>query len=239
MKNTFSALIVEDNPLASAELTDYLAKTNMFEPPTVYTTVADSFNYLNHQTVDILFLDLDLPDLPGLELLKLLQKRPPVIITSLHIDLAVDCFDFDVADFLTKPYSYTRLLRGIHRAIRKQNSLVSLPEPTPLKKHIFLQTGRSSARFELKDILYIEAYGVYVKVMTASGVVVVNQMLSNIEENLPETSFLRIHRSFVVNLDHLKRIEPNDLWVGSHQIPIGLSYKEKVRQKLKNDGIIP
>lgn len=240
MNNKFTALIVEDDPLASEELTGFLNKTNMFEKPIVHSTVAESFDFLKHQSVDIIFLDLDLPDLPGLELLKMLQAYPAVIITSLHIDLAIDCFDFEVVDFLTKPYPYTRLLRGIHRAIQKRSSSrAKIPSETvSSKNHIFLQIGRSSERFELNDILCVEAYGIYVKVITVSGIIVVNQMLSSIEESLPKSFFLRIHRSFLINLNHLKRIEPNDLWVGSHQIPIGLSYKEKVRQKLKSDGIL-
>ncbi len=241
MNNKFTALIVEDDPLASEELSGYLSKTNMFEKPGVYSTVAESFNFLKHQNVDIIFLDLDLPDLPGLELLKMLPSYPAVIITSLHIDLAIDCFDLEVVDFLTKPYPYTRLLRGIHRAIQKKNiaPTKSTEEPASSKNHIFLQIGRSSERFNLNDILCVEAYGIYVKVITTSGVLVVNQMLSSIEESLPKTFFLRTHRSYLINLNHLKRIEPNDLWVGNHQIPIGLSYKEKVRQKLKSDGILP
>lgn len=240
MNNKFTALIVEDDPLASDELASYLGKTNMFEQPAIYSTVTEAFNFLKSRSVDVIFLDLDLPDLPGLELLKMLPAYPAVIITSSHIDLAIDCFDFEVVDFLTKPYPYTRLLRGIQRAIHKQNlspEKIS-SEPPVLKKHIFLQIGRSSERFDLNDILCVEAYGIYVKVITTSGVMVVNQMLSSIEENLPKSFFMRIHRSFLINLNHLKRIEPNDLWVGNHQIPIGLSYKEKVRQKLKSDGII-
>jgi two-component system response regulator LytT len=238
MKNKFAALIVEDDPVAEAELTLFLGRTNMFEKPTVYASVMESYSHLIGQTVDILFLDLELRDFSGLELLRLIENPPPVIITSSHVQLAIDCFEFDVADFLSKPYSYTRLLRGIHRAIQKQPSTHTSGEDVSSKKHIFLQTGRASERFELNDILYIEAYGIYVKVITKSGVSVVNQMLSSIEKDLPATSFLRIHRSFLINLEHLNRIEPNDLWVGSFQIPIGLSHKDKVRQTLKNNGII-
>ncbi len=238
MKTKFAALIVEDDPVAAAELDLFLGKTNMFEKPIVYPTVMESYRHLIGQAVDILFLDLELRDFPGLELLRLLESPPPVIITSSHVELALDCFEFEVADFLSKPYSYTRLLRGIQRAIQKQPSPDILSRDLSSKKHIFLQTGRASERFELNDILYIEAYGIYVKVITKSGVVVVNQMLSSIEKDLPPTSFLRVHRSFMINLEHLNRIEPNDLWINSFQIPIGLSHKDKVRQTLKNNGIL-
>ncbi|AEI50242.1 LytR/AlgR family response regulator transcription factor [Runella slithyformis] len=240
MKNKFTALIVEDDPFASSELAGYLHKTNMFEQPAIFSNVTESFNFLKLNAIDIIFLDLDLPDLPGLELLKMLPAYPSVIITSSHISLAIDCFDFEVTDFLTKPYHYTRLLRSIHRAVQKQHFGFEKPlsESPNSSKHIFLQVGRSSERLDLNDIVYVEAYGIYVKVITTTGVMVVNQMLSGIEETLPKTFFLRIHRSYLINLNHLKRINPNDLLVGSHQIPIGLSYKDKVRQKLKSDGII-
>ncbi len=238
MKNKFAALIVEDDPVAEAELTLFLGRTNMFEKPTVFASVMESYSHLVGQTVDILFLDLELRDFSGLELLRLIESPPPVIITSSHVELAIDCFEFEVADFLSKPYSYTRLLRGIHRAIQKQPSTHISGEDASSKKHIFLQTGRASERFELNDILYIEAYGIYVKVITKSGVSVVNQIMSSIEKDLPPTSFLRVHRSFLINLEHLNRIESNDLWVGSYQIPIGLSHKDKVRQTLKNNGIL-
>lgn len=236
MENKFTALIVEDNPLAVDELVNLLDKTGLFGNLVVYAGVTEAFEYLNTKNADILFLDLDLPDLPGLELLKLFPSYPAVIITSLQVDLAVECFDFEVADFLTKPFTYTRLLRAIHRATKKQAK--GIIEPNTTKNHLFLPTGRSTVRFNHNDILCIEAYGIYVKVMTSNGVVVVNQMLSKIEEILPQMPFLRVHRSFLVNLDYLNRIEPNDLWVGQHQIPIGVSYKDKVRQTLKSKGFI-
>lgn len=235
MAATFTALIVEDNPLAVSELVNQLDKTQLFDTPVVRNSVTEAFQYLNQKTTDILFLDLDLPDLPGLDLLKLFPSYPPVIITSLHVELAVACFDYEVADFLTKPFTYTRLLRAIHRATKQHTTTKNPPEIN----HIFLQAGRSTLRFNYSDILYMEAYGIYVKVATTNGQVVVNQMLSKIEENLPQLPFLRVHRSFLVNLNHLQRIESNDLWIGNHQVPIGVSYKDKVRQTLKNGGWLP
>lgn len=141
MKNKFAALIVEDDPVAAAELDIFLGRTNMFEKPTVYTTVMESYRHLISQTVDILFLDLELRDFSGLELLKLLKNHPPVIITSSHVQLAIDCFEFEVADFLSKPYTYTRLLRGIHRAIQKQPSTDILVEDVSSKKTYLFTNG--------------------------------------------------------------------------------------------------
>ncbi len=233
-------LIVEDDPLAQKGLIHFLAKTNMFEEAVVCGTVTEAFEYLNRKSADIIFLDIELPDLSGLELLKLFPSHAPVIITSSHVELAADCFDFDVVDFLPKPFSYTRLLRAIQRA----NQKLAIPQTAtsaeiiPNKNYIFLPTGRSTVRFNYNDILYIEAYGVYVKIITADGIVVVNQMLSNIEEALPQEPFLRIHRSFLVNLNHINRIASNELGVSTYQLPIGMSYKDKVAQKLKSSGLL-
>jgi len=238
MEHKLVPLIVEDDPLAQKSLVYLLTKTNMFEDAVVCGTVTEAFEYLNRKTADIIFLDIELPDLSGLELLKLFPAHAPVVVTSSHVELAVDCFDFDVIDFLTKPFSYTRLLKSIQRATKKIPSQQVIAEKTPVKNYIFLPTGRSTVRFNYKDILYIEAYGVYVKIVTSDGMVVVNQMLSNIEEILPQDPFLRIHRSFIVNMNHINRISSNELRVSTHFLPIGMSYKDKVTQKLKSSGLL-
>lgn len=238
MEHKLVPLIVEDDTLAQKSLSYLLTKTNMFEEAVVCGTVTEAFEYLNRKTADIIFLDIELPDLSGLELLKLFPAHAPVVVTSSHVEMAVECFDFDVVDFLTKPFSYTRLLRSIQRATKKLPDQQVIPEKSPVKNYIFLPTGRSTVRFNYSDILYIEAYGVYVKIVTPDGTVVVNQMLSNIEEVLPQDPFLRIHRSFLVNLNHINRIATNEVRVSTFFLPIGMSYKEKVAQKLKSSGLL-
>ncbi|AEI50241.1 LytR/AlgR family response regulator transcription factor [Runella slithyformis] len=239
METKLVPLIVEDDPLAQKSLTYLLSKTNMFQEAVVCGTVTEAFEFLNRKTADIIFLDIDLPDLSGLELLKLFPSYSPVVVTSSHVELAVDCFDFNVVDFLSKPFTYTRLLRSIQRAIKKiPEQTVSMAEKTPDKNYIFLPAGRSTVRFNYSDIIYIEAYGVYVKIITPEGIIVVNQMLSHIEEALSHDHFLRIHRSFLVNLDHINRIATNEVRVSTYFLPIGMSYKDKVTQKLKSSGLI-
>lgn len=238
MEHKLVPLIVEDDPLAQKSLTYLLSKTNMFEEAVVCGTVTEAFEFLNRKTADIIFLDIELPDLSGLELLKLFPAHAPVVVTSSHVELAVDCFDFDVVDFLTKPFSYTRLLRSIQRATKKIPEQTVSVEKAPDKNYIFLPTGRSTVRFNYSDILYIEAYGVYVKIITPEGTIVVNQMLSHIEEALPNDPFLRIHRSFLVNLNHINRIATNEVRVSTYFLPIGMSYKDKVTQKLKSSGLL-
>lgn len=240
----YSCLIVEDDSAFVDQLRAYLAQTTLFEPPLVCSTAMEAFLLLNTTSVDLLLLDYNLPGMTGVELLQGLINLPPVIMISAYSEPAITCFDLDaVADFLVKPFDYLRFFRGLRRALALQLPPVvtKAVEPAPVveeKKHIFFKSGRKLNRFVLDDILYAEAYGTYIKVYTQNGPVVLNQRLKTLENELPSNRFIRIHKSFIINVQHLSHLEANQVQVSSKKFPIGTTYRPAVLQFMQQAGVV-
>ncbi|MGF7216720.1 DNA-binding LytR/AlgR family response regulator [Spirosoma lacussanchae] len=239
----YCCLIVDDDPAFSEQLITYLARTALFSAPLVCRTAEEAFSLLNTNPINLLLLDYELPDMNGLDLLACLPQPPQVIITTVHVQPAVACFDIDaVADFITKPYSYPRFLRAIRRALGSQ--IQPLATTTPDKpaainddRYIYFKSGRKLNRFVLDDIVYAEAYGAYTKIHTLTGSVAINQRLATLQNELPANRFLRVHKSFIINALHLSNLETHRLHVLSHKIPIGITYRPAVLQFMQQAGI--
>lgn len=248
----YRTLIVEDDQLIVDQIESYLDQTGLFEKPNVYQTATSALRATIDQSFDFLFLDVELPDMSGLELLKLLPRRFPTIVMSSYPKYAVDTYDSDVQiqDFLTKPFVYSRFLRALQRAMQQQvNTPAKPPVPLPIStqlvapavaapktpsaaNYLFLKTGRKTERFASEDILYFKAYTIYSKLITEKGTVVVNQALSLLGQQLIGSYFMRVHRSYIVNMNRVTRFDANMIWVDTHKIPIGITYKPKVQERL-------
>jgi DNA-binding LytR/AlgR family response regulator len=240
----YTCLIVEDDSAFVDQLRGYLAQTTLFAPPLVCSTAMEAFMMLNTSSIDLLILDYNLPGMTGLELLQGLTNLPPVIITTVYSDQAAACYDLDaVVDFLVKPFDYMRFFRGVRRAlsIHPQPVEGKALEPAPIvdeKKHMFFKSGRKLNRFVLDEILYAEAYGTYIKVFTLSGPVIINQRLKTLENELPNDRFVRIHKSFIINVQHLSHLEAHQLQVSTKKFPIGITYRPAVLQFMQQAGIL-
>jgi len=241
----YKVLVVEDDPTFSQQLTGFLVQTNLFEPPVVCTSALEALKMLATVSIDILFLDISLPDMSGLDLLRVLSKSPSVIISTAHSDSAVDFYDLDVADFLLKPYEYSRFLRALSRAMRRTTPL---PEPVPVKSSevipagqdaVYLKSGRRLERFPFQDILYVEAYGIYSKIHTPDGVFAVSRRISSLltESQLPAQQFIRVHKSFIVNVIHIRRVDIKQVWIKGAKVPIGITYRPIVNNQFKSLGL--
>lgn len=208
---------------------------------------------LRGQDFDLLFLDMELPDMPGLDLLRLFPDRCPTIAVSAHPSYAVNCYDNDIDDFMAKPLTYSRFLRALRRTVLKidakplvstnhQESVSELNPPNTvflpkesaaIPNYIFLKTGRKIERFVSKDILYFEAYTLYSKLITATGTSVINEPLSSLAKLLSPDHFMRVHKSYLINLNQVTQYSTNALWLNTHKIPIGGTYKSSVQERLK------
>ncbi len=252
MKQKYRTLIVEDDPLIVAQLEGFLAQTNLFEKPYIAETCTQAMISLHHQPVDLLFLDMELPDMSGLDFLRSFPGHGPTIVISAFPSYAVDCYDCDINDFLSKPLTYTRFLRGLRRTLL--HSFIPAPvlsavaeasfspapgtkpldpkQVAPLPDHIYLKTGRTNSRFALADILYFEAYTIYSKLVTGSGTVVVNDRLSSLEVELVQNQFMRVHKSYLINLNHITKFNIHTIWLKNHAIPIGRTFRKQVQDHL-------
>lgn len=217
------AMIVDDDDASVALLTEYLSQLPFFAKPAVCQTVPEALSILSHQAFDLILLDIHLPGLSGMDFLKALPTRQPVVVTTSSPEYAVETYDLNVADFLLKPFTLPRFLRAVGRATHlhlAQNTLTDL-------NAIFLKIGRKVQRFNFEEIEFIEAYGIYSKVCSNGQVVVVNESISTLEGQLPGTSFLRIHKSYLINLSKVASYDVKQVRIGSAKIPIGETYKEQ------------
>ncbi|MCX6218944.1 LytTR family DNA-binding domain-containing protein [Spirosoma sp.] len=235
----YSTLLVEDDPTFIEQLSRYINQVKFLAPPLICYTGVDALKVLATTPIDILFLDLTLPDMNGLDLLRASRNTSAVIVTSAYSELAIECFDFDIIDFLPKPYDFKRFLRGVGRVLERiQPAAVTEGKPAaPIKEEIYFKSGRRLERFAFSDILYIEAYGLYIKVHTPDGVFAVNKRISALSDDLPNDRFIRIHKSYIVNVTHLKRLESKAVWIKTTKIPIGITYQPTVQEQMQKLGI--
>jgi DNA-binding LytR/AlgR family response regulator len=241
-KETYRCLIVEDEPIFAEQLRQYTAQVKFLVPPTICTSGIEALQLLATTPVDILFLDLSLPDMSGIDLLKALPGKQKVIVTSAMHERAIDCFDLDIIDFLPKPYDFNRFLRGLSRVMQRtqQTATAAVIEPklpSREKEEIYFKSGRRLERFAFTDIQYMEAYGLYTKIFTPDGMFAVNKRISVLAEELPKERFMRIHKSYIINVEHLKRLESKQIWVKSIKLPIGITYHPIVHKKMQSLGI--
>lgn len=225
-------LIVEDEPLAAELLKSYIEKVPGLCLVAHCDSAVDAFGVLQRQQIELMFLDIRMPRLTGLELLKSLKNPPPVILTTAYRDYAVESYDYDVLDYLVKPIQFDRFLKAIGKFYQRQTAQPPAPAPAPdtfEQAYLFFRVDREQHKVFLRDILYIEGLGDYVKVFTANAPPMVTyERLSYLEEKLPEEHFLRVHKSYIIAASRVQSFSGSVVNVGGKRIPVGRMYKERL-----------
>lgn len=226
-----NCLIVEDEPLATELLKSYIEKVPDLSLAASCDSAVDAFGVLQRQSIQLMFLDIQMPRLTGLELLKTLQHPPPVILTTAYRDYAVESYDYDVLDYLVKPIQFDRFLKAIGKYYQRLSALTPVSQPVSdafEQAYLFFRVDREQQKVWLKDILYIEGMGDYVKIFTSSGSIVTYERLSYLEEKLPEEHFLRVHKSYIICADKMQSFSGAVVKVGGKKIPVGRMYKDRL-----------
>ena len=227
-------LLVDDEPLAITLLKQHIAQIDLLEIAGDCPNAVKALEVLRAKDIDLLFLDIRMPTLSGLELLKLLRHPPRVIITTAYREYALDGYDLDIVDYLLKPITFDRFLKAIERLLRQIGQPAALPAPPVTEPHLLhIKSGYRNLRLSTDTILYIESLKDYVKIYTASGPVTTKYKISEMEADLATTHFLRIHRSFIINLKHLDAYTSSHVEIGNTELPIGESYKEYVLKVIR------
>lgn len=230
-----NCLVVDDEPIAQDILENYIAKIDTLHLVEKCNNAFEALNILHQKKIDILFLDIKMPTLSGLEMLKTLQNPPKVILTTAFSEFAVESYEYNIADYLLKPIAFERFLKAINKIILpKQNEIhqykieeKKVIEPT----FIFFKADKKIHKFLFKDILWIEGSGNYVKIHSINKkTLMVLDKLSDLERKLPLKSFIRIHKSYIVNISHIQQMEGNRIFVKDKLIPISASYKKNVTE---------
>jgi DNA-binding LytR/AlgR family response regulator len=225
-------LLVDDEPLAVQLLRQHIGQLPFFEVAGSCANAVEALEVLNHQAIDLLFLDIRMPQLSGLELLKSLRRAPPTILTTAYREYALDGFDLDVVDYLLKPVTFDRFFQSVERFLRRTQQPLSGVLTSSEPQIIYLKSGYKYFKLDLRDILFMESMKDYIRVVTTERVIVSKYKLGDMERELTDKGFLRIHRSYLVNLVHVSAFTASELDIGPHRLPVGDSYKAYVEKSM-------
>jgi DNA-binding LytR/AlgR family response regulator len=222
--------IIDDEPLAIALLENYISKVPFLELVKTFNNPMDGLIDFNSNPVDLIFLDIQMPQLTGIQFMKLLQNRAQVIITSAYEEYAIEGFEHNVTDYLLKPISFERFYKGVEKAYNLTNptqKIEGAPElHAPTGGYIFIKVETKMVRVELDDILFIEGLKNYVSIYTKTHRIVTLQVMKQLEKVLPPNRFVRIHKSYIVALDKIVSIERQEIHIKDQILPIGVTYQE-------------
>lgn len=218
------AIAIDDEPIALDIVKSHAAKVPFMELKAVFTDAFKALDYLQKETVDLIFLDIKMPDISGIEFVNCLNKKPMVIFTTAYSEHAVMSFELDAVDYLLKPFALTRFVKACNKA----NELFLLRNKDQVPDYLFLKTGYEQVKVWFEDICYLEAAGNYVNFVLKDKRLLSRMTFGEIESQLPENKFMRIHRSYVVAKNHIDKIERHQLYINGIAIPVGESYMQRL-----------
>ena len=235
-------LIIDDEPLGIKLIKTHLDKFGTFEVAGECNNALKAVEYLKSERIDLIFLDINMPEISGIDFLKTLTDPPYVIITTAYREYAIEGYDLDVVDFLLKPISFERFLKAINRYCSRTR-LAPLKDDsssgaTDEKKYIYIQDGKKAFKLLYDDIIYFEGYGEYVRVITTNKNYLVRDSLAEFEHKLSSDFFLRIHKSYLINCRKVLGFTTSQIMIKNLELPIGRVYREKVMTILKGDSKI-
>jgi DNA-binding LytR/AlgR family response regulator len=230
----YNCIIVEDEPLAAEVLQDYINQVPFLKLAAVCTDAIYAIEILRKEKIDLIFLDIHLPKLKGLDFIKTLKDPPHIIITTAYHEYALKGYEYNVLDYLLKPIEFSRFLMAVNKLKQTQSSeteqqLVKNEE----RKSLFFNVNKKKIKIFLDEILYIESLKEYIRIITSTTTLITKFQLGQIDELLSQDNFLRIHRSYIVAKDKIDAFTATDVEINSKQIPIGRSYKEQVLSQLQ------
>jgi DNA-binding LytR/AlgR family response regulator len=224
-------IIVEDETLAQDVIKSHLQRIGRWELAGVYRNALEAGEALKTLEVDVMFLDIRLPGMSGLHFLRSLSDPPLVVLTTAYAEYAVESYEFSVIDYLLKPISFERFARAVNKI--EDGRLFSLTPKEQEKAHedhIFIRSNSKFFKVNFSEIIYVEGMKDYLKVHTAEYTLVTHQTMNELEKTLPARQFIRVHKSYMVAIAHIRSIYGNSIELGKHTIPIGINYKETVMQ---------
>ena len=225
-------IIVEDETLAQQVIQNHLQNISQLELVGICNNVMEAKELLNKTEVDLIFLDSQLPGMTGLNFLRSFPESPLVILTTAYAEYALESYDFNVIDYLLKPISLERFTRAINKVTNGRLLTLTAKEKDSSYDHIFIRSGSKFFKVNFSEIVYIESMKDYLKIHSKEFNLVTHQTMNDMEKILPPKQFLRVHKSFIVAIEHIKIIYGNTIEVGQAIIPIGNNYKNNVMNLL-------
>lgn len=230
----YNCLIIEDEPLAAEILGDYVREVSDLHLVAICRDVMTASGYLRSHTIDVLFVDVHLPKINGIEFIKTIQNQYQVILTTAYDQYAIEAYNLNVVDYLLKPIEFSRFLQAIQK-IKKNKPVVpeSQGEVASQGDYHFFNVDKRQVKVYLDDILFIESLKDYVKIHTANNYLVTKLQIGELESLLSSKPMMRVHKSYIINVNKISAYSANSIEIGQHQIPIGRTYKELIMQHLR------
>ncbi|MFH6602083.1 LytR/AlgR family response regulator transcription factor [Maribacter algicola] len=230
------AIVVDDEPLAVDVLKNYIDQIKELHLAKTFSNAIDAYTYVQANHLDIIFLDINMPVLGGLDFLENLKVKPMVVITSAHEEYALKSFELEVIDYLVKPIPFPRFLKAVNRIIELKNPKGDPSQASSEKAHIFIKVDKKKLqKIHLNDILVVESLKDYIRIKTKTDKFIIHKTLGSFTDELPADRFLRIHRSFTIALDKVDAVEGNSLEVDGIRYTIGRSYIDAVKSRILED----
>jgi len=223
-------IAIDDEPLALQLVQEYCAKISFLKLEKIFTNTDEAIAYMQSNTVDLLFLDIQMPDITGIQFYKGLTEKPPVIFTTAYKDFAVEGFNVDAVDYLLKPFEYDRFLKACYKA---KEYIEFLSSQEVQLNSLFIKVNYEIMKINLKDIDLIEALDDYIKIYIKPNPVLTLMTLKSIQEKLPPRDFVRVHRSFIIPIAKIEKFSKSKVWIAGKEIPIGSSYSSVYDQLLE------
>ncbi|MBZ4189417.1 LytR/AlgR family response regulator transcription factor [Niabella beijingensis] len=229
-------LIVEDEPLASEVIMHHIKQIPFLNLAGVCTDAIHAIDFLQNEKIDVIFLDIHLPKLKGLDFAKSLKNPPKIIITSAYADYALEGYELNIIDYLLKPIEFSRFFSAVNKlqAEAPPAYIPSVESLLPERKYIFFNVNKKMVKVYLDEILFIESLREYLKITTENQTILTKFQISEIDAILPHSEFIRVHRSFIIALEKIDAYSQTDIEIHKHMIPVGRNYKELVHSILKN-----
>lgn len=233
---SITCFIIDDEPLAIEVLESHIEKIDRLEVAGTFQNAVRAFEELQSNPVDLLFLDIQMPGLTGIDFVKTLKHPPKVIFTTAYREYALEGYELDVVDYLLKPISFKRFLKAVDKVYKRlgQTHNASKTAEETAASYLFAKVDKKKIRIPLDEILYIESQRDYSVIVTESGEIQVRQNISSLEKRLEPEGFIRIHRSFIVSIKKIKSWSTTEIEVPGHSLSVGRTYKNKVMKKLES-----
>jgi DNA-binding LytR/AlgR family response regulator len=224
-----NCLIVDDEPLSQDVLEDFVSACPELNLVGICNDALEAGELIAKQSVDLMFLDINMPKLSGIGFVKSLKEPPLVVLVTAYPEFALEGFEIEALDYLLKPVAFDRFRTAVNRAIERFNGVGENDT-----KHIMVRANKKNYKINFDELLYLEAQGDYVRFITHENALMVHGKMKNFIEILPPNKFLRIHKSYVISLDKVIYLEGNLVKIDKHKIPVSLSYKDELLAKLKH-----
>jgi DNA-binding LytR/AlgR family response regulator len=224
------AIVIDDEPIALEVVKALSEKIPFLELVQGFTNAFEAMDFMRKETVDLLFLDIKMPDISGIEFLRSISDPPMVIFTTAYSEHAVQSFELDAIDYLLKPFSQARFLKACNKASQQYELRKNSTAAVPASRAVFIKSGYEQIRVDLNDILYVESSGNYMQFVLPGQKLLTRLTMAEVEALLPADDFIRIHRSYFVAKSRVTKIDKSNVWVGNIALPIGPAYAGEVKR---------